>query len=191
VCHADEKWTEAWSRVILGILTAYKEDLQILAVQLAYGKHLRVPVELLVTSALKVETSVFIQQHRCHVDQLRPTPAAHHATLTTFVYKDLLESSHVFLRQDAIRRALEPPYSGQHKVIARTDQILKTELRGRQVTVSADRVKPDYILVATQHNTGNPPAEPSSAPTKPITPTQSPRTTRSGRTVRFPARFTT
>jgi hypothetical protein len=118
------------------------------------------------------------QQHATH-----PRP---HSSL-----KDLRESTHVFLRQDAIRRALEPPYSGPQKVIARTDKILKIDVRGRQVTVSTDRINSAYILEGTQHDNGSPQAEPSSAPTKPVTPTQSPRTTRSGRTVRFPVRFTT
>jgi hypothetical protein len=36
----------------------------------------------------------------------------------------------MFLRQDAIRRALQPPYSGPHKVIARTDKTFKIVVRG-------------------------------------------------------------
>jgi transposase InsO family protein len=155
ICHADEKWTEALPLVLLGIRTACKEDLQSSAAELVYGEPLRVPGELLVPSAPKVETSVFIQQLRRHMDQLRTTPAARHASPATFVHKDLRDSTHVFLRQDAIRQALEPPYSGPHKVIARTDKILKIHVRGRQVTVSADRVKPAYKLEGTQHDTSS------------------------------------
>jgi hypothetical protein len=173
MCHADEKWTEALPLVLLGISTAYKEDLQSSAAELVYGESLRVPGELLVPSAPKVETSAFIQQFRRHMDQLRPTPTARQASPATFVHKDLRDSTHVFLRQDAIRRALEPPYSGPHKVIARMEKTLKIDVRGRQVTVSADRVKTAYILEGTQHDTGSPPAQPSSAPTKPVTPTVS------------------
>jgi hypothetical protein len=78
------------------------------------------------------------------MDQLRPTPAARHVSPATFVEKDLRDSTHIFLRQDAIRRALEPPYSGPHKVIAHTDKIKLTCAAGR--SLSADRVKPAYIL---------------------------------------------
>ena len=177
--------------VLLGICTAYKEDLQSSTAQLVYGEPLWVPGELLVPAAPKVEASTIIQQLRRHMDQLRPTPAARHASPATFIHKDLRDSTHVFLRRDTTRRALEPPYSGPHKVIARTDKTLTIVVRGRQVNVSADRVKPAYIIDGTRHDTGSPPAQPSSDPRKPVTATRPPKTTRSGRTVRFPARITT
>ena len=74
-----------------------------------------VPGELLVPTAPKVLASDFMQQLRRHMDQLRPTPAARHSSPATFVHKDLQDSTLVFLRQDATRHALEPPYSGPHK----------------------------------------------------------------------------
>jgi hypothetical protein len=102
------------------------------------------------------------------------------------------DPTQVFLRQDTVRRTLEPPYSGPHKVIARTDKTLKIAVRGRKVTVSADRVKPAYILEAPHHSTGSPPAQPNSSPAKQdATTTPPPKTTRSGRMVHFPVRFTT
>ena len=156
MCHVEEQWTEALPLVLLGIRTTYKEDLQSSAGELVYGEHLRVPSELLVPAAPKVEASTFIQQLRCHMDQLGPTPAARHASPATFIHKDLQDSTHVFLRHDAARRALEPPYSGKHKVIARTDKTLTIVVRDRQVKVSADQVKPAYILEGTQHDTGSP-----------------------------------
>jgi len=125
MCHAEEQWAEFLPLVLLGIRTVYKEDLQSSAEELVYGKPLRIPGEVLVPADPKVEASTFIQQLRRRMDQGRPTPAALHASPATFIHKDLRDSTHVFLRQDAIRRALEPPYSGPHKVIARTD---KTQL---------------------------------------------------------------
>ena len=190
MCHADEQWTTALPLVLLGIRTAYMEVLQSSAVELVYGKSLRVPGEVLVPAAPKVKASTFIQQLRRHMDQLRPTPAARHVSPTTFIHKDLRDSTHVFLRQDATRRALEPPYSGPHKVMARTDKTLAIVMRGRRVNVSTDRVKPAYLLGGIQHETGSPVAQPRSDPAKPVT-TRPPQTPHSGRTLRFPARFTT
>jgi len=108
MCYADERWTAALPLVLLGIRTAYKEDLQLSAAEIVCGEPL-VPGELLVPAALKVEASTFIQQLRRHMDPLRPTPAARHASPATFIHNDLRDSTHVFLRQDATRRALEPP----------------------------------------------------------------------------------
>jgi len=191
MCHAEEKWTEALPLFLLGICTAYKEDLQSSTAELIYGEPLCVPGELLVPASLRFEASTFIQQLRCHMDQLRRTPAVRHASPATFIHKDLRDSTHVFLRQDSTRRALEPPYTGPHNVIARTDKTLTIVMRGRQVNVSADRVKPAYVMDGTQHDTGIPPAQPCSDPDKLVKTTRPTQTTRSGRTVRFPARFTT
>jgi hypothetical protein len=125
------------------------------------------------------------------MDQLRPTPAARHASSATFIHEDLRDSTPVFLRRVTTRPALEPPYSGPHKVIARTNKTLTIVVRGRQFNVSADRVKPAYVLGGTRHDTGSPPPQLSSDPVKTVTTTRPPKTPRSGRTVRFPARFIT
>jgi hypothetical protein len=123
MCHADEKWTEALPLFLIGIRTAYKEDLKSSTAELVYGETLRFPGEVLVPAAPMVDASSLIQQFRRHMDQLRPTLAAR-----------LRDSTHVFLRQDATRHALEPPYSGPHKVISDTDKTHKIVVRGRQVT---------------------------------------------------------
>ena len=57
----------------------------------------------------------------------------------------LSKSSHVFLRVDAVRRPLTPPYDGPFPVLVRgpkTFQILKNN---KAVTVSIDRLKPAFI----------------------------------------------
>jgi len=173
MCHAEKKWTDALPLVLLGIRTAYKEDLQSSAAELVYGEPLRVPVELLVAAAPRFEASTFIEQLRRHMDELRPTPVARNASPGTFNHKGLRVSNHVFLRQDSKRRAQEPPYTGTHKVTARTDKTLTIVVRGRQVNVSADRVKPAYVLDGTLHDTGSlPSAQPRSDPEKPVSTTR-------------------
>jgi cleavage and polyadenylation specificity factor subunit 1 len=63
------------------------------------------------------------------------------------VHSDLEKCTHVFLRQDATRRALEPPYRGPYKVLSWREKTLQLLMRGRPVTVSADGVKPAYTLL--------------------------------------------
>ena len=45
-------------------------------------------------------------------EELRPVPVARHVSPAVFVHKDLADSTHVFLRQDAVTRTMDPPYSG-------------------------------------------------------------------------------
>ena len=140
MCHEGTSWTEALSIVLLGIRTAYKEDLQSSAAELVHGEPLRIPGKLLVPTAPKREPSIFIQELRRHMGQLRPTPVARHSSSTTFIHKDLHDSTHVFLRHDAIRRPLEPPYNGPHKVISKADKTFDIMVHGQKIKVSTDRI---------------------------------------------------
>jgi hypothetical protein len=89
---------------------------------------------------------------------------------------------------------LELPYSGPYQVLSRREKIMKILKRGIPVTVSTDRVKPAYMLNETGRGTtpktfnpaadATPAADPQAVPPPTII-----RTTRSGRHVRFPARF--
>jgi len=146
---------------LIGIRTANKEEFESSVAHLVYGEPLRVPSDLLVPATAKLEASTFIQQLRRRMEQLRPIHTVRHASPATYSYKELQDSTHVFLRQDPARRAMEPPYSVLHKVRACTDKRLTIVVRGRQVNVSADRIKPAYVLEVTQHETEGPPAQPS------------------------------
>jgi cleavage and polyadenylation specificity factor subunit 1 len=149
MCHADQQWTEALNLVLLGICTAYKEDLQASVAELVYGESLRIPGELLTPTTEPVDPAHLITELRQHVARLRPVPAARHASPSTFVHSDLESCTHIFLRQDTTRRAFEPPYSGPYQVLSRREKTLQLLMRGRPVTVSTDRVKPAYILNGT------------------------------------------
>jgi cleavage and polyadenylation specificity factor subunit 1 len=146
MCHADQQWTEALPLVLLGIRTAYKEDLQASVAELVYGEPLRIPGELLTPTAEPVDPAQLTTELRQHMVRLRPVPAARHTSPSTFVHSDLERCTHVFLRQDATRRALEPPYSGPYRVLSRRVKTLQLLVRGRPVTVSMDRVKPGTDL---------------------------------------------
>jgi hypothetical protein len=50
MCHANQQWTDALPP-ILGIRTAFKEDLKASVVELVYGQPLRIPGELLTPTA--------------------------------------------------------------------------------------------------------------------------------------------
>jgi hypothetical protein len=123
MCGAQERWTEVLPLVLLGMRTAFKEDLQASLAELAHGEPLRIPGELLAASPTTGDPSEFITQLRRNFEQLRPVPASRHASLAVFVHKNLADSTHVFLRQDAVRRPLDPPYSGPYKVLARTKKM--------------------------------------------------------------------
>lgn len=172
--HSTPHWSDVLPTILLGMRASWKEDLQCSAAELVYGETLRMPGEFFHSiSNTRVPPADFIHDLRQHISRLRPTPASRHGTKATFVHKDLKVSEFVFLRKDALRGALEAPYTGPHKVTARTEKTFTLLLNRGPVTVSVDRVKPAYIM-ADDAKIGKPIDD------QPV------RTTRSGRRVNFP-----
>ena len=102
MCHADEHWTEALPLVLLGIRSAWKDDLKASSAELVYSSPLRLPGEFFAPSPSKcTDVTDFASQLRVHIGKLCPLPASQHAAPSTFIFKDLATTSHVFLRQGA------------------------------------------------------------------------------------------
>lgn len=57
----------------------------------------------------------FIARLRPRMVRLRPVKASRHVKPTIFVFKQITTCSHIFLRDDTIRDALQSPYTGPHK----------------------------------------------------------------------------
>jgi len=171
---------------------SFKEDLQASVAELVYREMLRIPGELLAASPTTSDQFKVITQLRHHFKQLWPVPALRHASPAVFIHKDLADSTHVFLRQDAVWRPLNPPYSSPHKVLACTKK-LRIAINGQPVMVSTDRVKPAYIMAEPDSctmTTWTPPEQ--SMQPAPQSSTPSPLatlTTCSGHHVHFPAQF--
>jgi hypothetical protein len=164
--------------VLLGICTAFKEDLQASVAELVYGKPQRIPGKMLTPTADPVDPAHFITELRHHMAHLGPILAIRHAFPATFVHSDLETCTHVLLRQDTTRKTMEPPYSGSYQVLSRGEKIMNILVCGRPVTVSTDRVKPAYMLNDTSHGTttktfnpaadATPAADPHAVPPPPI-----------------------
>ena len=193
MCRAKERWTEALPLVLLGMLTAFKEDLHASVSELVYGERLLIPGEILAAPPTTMDLSELITQLRRQFEQLQPVPAARHASPAVFVHKDLADCTHGFLRQDAVRRSLEPPYRCPYKVLGRTRKTMWIAINGLPVTVSTDSDKPAFITAETVGRIPTARAPPEQAKqTAPQSSTQDPaatQTTCSGRRVRIPARF--
>ncbi|XP_050033069.1 uncharacterized protein [Dermacentor andersoni] len=185
MCHPDSTWPEAIPAITLGLRATFKPDIQATAAELVYGEPLRLPGEFLAAPPSTTATSDptdFIARLRRTIAALRPSPAAHPCKTATFVFKDLATCSHTFLREDTVRRPLQPPYGGPYPVLLLDDKTFTLRIKGNAVRVSLDRLKPAYTDSAEPGNTSTP------TDVHPRPPTSQPAsvTTRSGRRVRFP-----
>lgn len=197
MCHANYNWTEVLPLVLLGIRSAWKDDVQASAAELVYGEPLRLPGQFINPSADYTTDDItqMATRLRSHMTRLTPKSTSWHRKTPFYLPRGLNESSHVFQRQDYVRRSLEPPYDGPYKVLERHPKFFKIDVSGKPVNVSVDRLKPapvpaDVLIIPTPVSADVPiiptpvPADVPSIPT-PV-PVATGNQTRSGRRVRFP-----
>jgi cleavage and polyadenylation specificity factor subunit 1 len=174
MCHADEYWAKALPLVLLGIRSAWTEDLKASSAELMSGSPLRLPDDFFAPSpAACTDVTDFASRMTVHIGKRRPVPASRHAVPSAFIFKNLATASHVLLRNGALQGALQAPYVGPYWVLHRNGKTYTIEVQGVAKTVSIEHLKPAYVL-HDDTASASPPAISSHL------------TTRSGRRVRFP-----
>ncbi|XP_038116924.1 uncharacterized protein LOC119769093 [Culex quinquefasciatus] len=146
---------------------------------MVFGTTLKIPSEFFVRNGKIATITDFANSLRKAMQNMRPTETAWHDQRKVFVHPDLSTCEQVFVRNDAIRPSLSPPYSGPHRVISRSEKHYKVIVNGRTVNISIDRLKPAYTTDA--------PTQQDSSTTNSTS--ASTMTTRSGRRVVIPLRL--
>ncbi|XP_024945396.1 uncharacterized protein LOC112495037 [Cephus cinctus] len=145
MCNRQVPWLELLPTVLLGLRTCVKEDLGASCAEMLYGTIIRVPGEFFINIEMPADPEVFVEKFREHMRGLRPTPTAHHNKARTLVLKDLYNSTHVYLRNDAVKPPLEPPFDGPYKIIKKLDdRRFVIDVNGVEKTTSIERLKPAY-----------------------------------------------
>lgn len=140
-------WTDALPLVLLGIRTSLKEDIGCTAAELVYGSTLRLPGGFFSPQepdASPDPTSyiVRLRNRMQHLHATPPRPITHPAGSVSDGLKNAL---HVFIRHDAVRKPLQPPYDGPYRVVARSEKYFTVDVKGRHDTISMDRLKPAHL----------------------------------------------
>ncbi len=78
------------------------------------------------------------------MQQLRPVPTRLPRQRASYVDPALATCTHVFLRHDAVRSPLQPPYDGPYLVVRRQGKSYVICINGNERTVSLDRLKPAH-----------------------------------------------
>ncbi|XP_064482017.1 uncharacterized protein LOC135394895 [Ornithodoros turicata] len=140
------KWHDCLPLVLLGLRDSWKEDLGCTAADLVYGTSLALPAQFFEpTSSTAITPSDYVEHLREHFSHITPTPRRAHKSGKPFVSPQLTSATHVFLRTDALRKSLQPPYSGPFPVLERHPKYFVIHCHGRPETVSIDRLKPAFV----------------------------------------------
>ena len=81
------------------------------------------------------------------MQRLQPVPLAHHSYCKPHQNKDLSTCTHVIVRRDAVRRALQPSYDGPFEVLKHAAKFFIALVNSQRQTISIDRVKTAHLEV--------------------------------------------
>lgn len=188
MCHDNPEWTETLPLVLLGIRNAWREDIQTSPAEMVYGEPLTLPGQFLSPTddhAVEDHTQM-VTRLRGHMAKLCPKPTTWHKNVPFYIPRRLEDCTNVFLRQDHVRKPLQPPYAGPFKVSKRSAKYYTICIAGKLVNVTIDRLKPAYQSRDVSTPVERPEAPTKMAPTLPAFPAETERKTRSGRRVHFP-----
>lgn len=182
-------WVESLPLVLLGLRTAYKADIGCTAAELVYGTTLRLPGEFFHQKAseqLTVPDTPYVDCLKATMRQISAVPTWHPLQRRTYIDESLSSCSHVFVRCDAVRKPLQPPYTGPFLLLKRSPKHFTIDYNGKPSVISLDCLKPAHLdQVATHTPSINQPI-----PTTPVPPeSPPPRVTRSGHHVHWPKRL--
>ena len=122
-------WIDTLPFVMLGIRTALKDDIHLSTAELVYGTTLRIPGTFLTCSdnPLLTQQPVFPNSRHSLNNSAHRPPAcqSHPHTLTSI---SLI--AHVFIRHDAVRKPLQPPYDGPYPVIKCKEKYFGIDING-------------------------------------------------------------
>lgn len=140
---SDGNWVDRLPWVMLGLRSAAKEDLDASSAELVFGQPLRVPGEFLPESSAPCPRSATFSF--APDSALAPGPI-HHCFPRSFVPAELGSARFVFVRHDAHRSPLKPPYDGPFRVLERGPKFFVLDLGGRRERVTLDRLKPAHMV---------------------------------------------
>lgn len=191
-------WVDDLPTIMLGLRSTLRNDSNLSAAELTYGCTIRLPGDFF--GSTKPEASdphTLVQEIRDKIRNLSAVPVKQRDSRSLFIHPDLNSCEYVFIRVDAVKKPLQPPYDGPYRVLKRGKKVFKIQLPNRYINVSIDRLKPAYVLnekVTPDHSSPDSissdrnAAVPDHAPSSVSNPTTG-KKTRSGRVVRLPARF--
>ena len=181
------KWTDTLPIVLLGIRTTVKDDLQCTTAELVYGTTLRLPGEFFDnTNNSCDDPASYVTKLKASMSRVKPPPVRTQLQDKTHVNNYLSDCTHVFVRNDKVKKPLQPPYTGPFKVLKCDKKHFTLQLQDRTDTVSLDRLKPAHLDISK-----SPSSQTTSTPS-PVSATSTPTKTtitRSGRHVHWPKHF--
>lgn len=141
-------WLDELSTVLLGLRAADRSDNGISAAEMTYVHVLRLPSDFYSPQSKgSVDDYTYVEKLREIISSFKPASIAQ-SNKSIFVHPDLKTCEYVFVR-DEVHKPLKPAYNGPYRVLKRGTKVYTVQLLNRKANISIDRLKPAYVLHAT------------------------------------------
>ena len=141
-------WVQSLPIVLLGIMRIVPNDEGFSPFSAVTGSHMQIP-RLITTESQTEFTSdaiTYLAKSMKEIDFQNLSEGKFHSTPRSHIPEALKTCTHVWLRVDRVRKALEAPYTGPYAVLERRDKVFVIkDLSGASHTVSTDRLKPAFL----------------------------------------------
>ena len=141
----DACWMKELPMVMLGIRTAWREDLECSPADLVYGTSLHLPGEFFQAPRTSTLAPGFLHDLQETMRNMLPVQTSHHGTPATHLPHNLGHTGFVYVRNDGHLRPLQCPYSGPYRVINKGDKFFEIDKNGKTDKVTVDRLKTAYL----------------------------------------------
>ena len=130
-----QRWSEYVPVVLLGRRKAIKDDLGYSPAELVYRVPLSLPGQMLTpTDLTAIDPVLYTNRLRAYFGKLPPMYPREY-TIKSLVPKDIFSWTHVFLRNDAVKDPLIPPYTIPYRVLSRTVKLFTLDICGKKETI--------------------------------------------------------
>lgn len=141
-CTEDKCWVDRLPAILLSHRCQTKEDIEAAPAELVYGTTLKIPGEFFGQQTKETPQSQFVVQLRDSMRELAPHQGSNHDTKRKeYIAKDMANTTHVFVRVDAVQPPLQQPYRGPYRVVKRKTATFIIDKDGREEEVSIERLK--------------------------------------------------
>ena len=142
-------WMNELPMVMLGIRTAWREDINCSPAQLVYGTDLHLPGEFFEAQRTSTLPPGFLRELQETMRNIQPTPMAYHGKQPTHRPPSLGQTGWVYVRHDGLRGALQRPYKGPFQIVEMGDKYFQLMVNGKEEKVSVDRLKTAFRTDST------------------------------------------
>ncbi len=147
-CNATNRWMEVIPTILLGLRSIILENLNATPSELVYGTSLRLPFHFFETAKPNTlaDPFTFVERLKEIMNKLKPVPSSNHNKQAIFIHKDMKTCTHVFIRNDAVKKSLQANFDGPYEVISKHPKYFCVKIKGHEKTISIDRLKPMFFV---------------------------------------------